>query len=101
MPGGTLSVRHSSTAVNGFALALCAANGLESPQPQSCGAFRGLAMKLSAPTIPIFLISVILAVAAALVVYGGVRIPLVSGHAFITLGIAYLVLLAGNLFRGL
>lgn len=58
-------------------------------------------MRLSAPTIPIFLISVILAIAAALVVYGGVRIPLVSGHAFITLGIAYLVLLAGNLFRGL
>ncbi len=57
-------------------------------------------MNLSAPTLPAFLISVILAVAAALVVFAGARIPLVNGHAFITLGIAYVILLAGNLFKG-
>lgn len=58
-------------------------------------------MNLSAPTFPIFLISVLLAVLAALVAYAGVKIPLVSGHAFATLGIGYILLLAGNLFRGL
>lgn len=57
-------------------------------------------MNLSAPTLPVFLISVILAVLAALVVFAGVKIPLVSGHAFITMTIAYVLLLAGNLFRG-
>ena len=41
-------------------------------------------MNLSAPTLPIFLISVVLAVLAALVAYAGVKIPLVSGHAFAT-----------------
>ena len=58
-------------------------------------------MNLSAPTLPVFLISVILAVLAALVAYAGVKIPYISGHAFLTLGIAYLVLLAGNLFKGI
>lgn len=58
-------------------------------------------MNLSAPTLLTFLISVALAVMAALVAYTGVKIPMVSGHAFATLGIGYLLLLAGNLFRGL
>ncbi|MES2750206.1 MAG: hypothetical protein V4661_02435 [Pseudomonadota bacterium] len=58
-------------------------------------------MNLSAPTLPIFLISVILAVVAALVFYAGVKIPLVSGNAFATLGIGYILLLAGNLFKGI
>jgi len=58
-------------------------------------------MNLSAPTLPIFLISVILAVLAALVFYAGVKIPLVSGNAFATLGIGYILLLAGNLFKGI
>lgn len=57
-------------------------------------------MNLSAPTLPVFLISVILAVLTVLVVFAGVKIPLISGHAFITLLIAYVVLLAGNLFKG-
>lgn len=58
-------------------------------------------MNLSAPTIPIFLISVILAVLAALVFYAGVKVPVVSGNAFATLGIAFILLLAGNLFKGM
>ena len=57
-------------------------------------------MNLSAPTLPVFLASVILAVLAVLVVYTAVKIPVISGHAFITLGVAYLLLLAGNLFKG-
>ncbi len=57
-------------------------------------------MNLSAPTLPVFLVSIILAVLAALVVFAGVKIPVVSGHAFITLLAAYVVLLAGNLLKG-
>lgn len=58
-------------------------------------------MNLSAPTLPVFLISLVLAVLAVLVVYAGVKIPVVSGNAFITLLIGYVVLLAGNLFKGI
>lgn len=58
-------------------------------------------MNLSAPTLPVFLISVILAILAVLVVYAGVKIPVVSGNTFITLLIGYVVLLVGNLFKGL
>lgn len=58
-------------------------------------------MNLSAPTIPVFLVSVILAILALLVMYGGVKIPVVSGNTFVTLLLGYAVLLAGNLFKGL
>lgn len=58
-------------------------------------------MNLSAPTIPVFLVSVILAILALLVMYGGVKIPVVSGNTFVTLLIGYVVLLAGNVFKGI
>ncbi len=58
-------------------------------------------MNLSAPTIPVFLVSVILAILALLVVYGGVKIPVVSGNTFVTLLIGYVVLLAGNVYKGI
>lgn len=58
-------------------------------------------MNLSAPTLPVFIVSVILAILAACVMYGGIKIPVVSGNAFITLLIGYVVLLAGNLFKGI
>ena len=57
-------------------------------------------MKLSAPTLPIFLVSVILAVIALLVHYAGVSIPWASRHAFDVLTIAYVALFAGNIFKG-
>lgn len=57
-------------------------------------------MNLSAPTLPVFIVSVILAVLAVLVVVAKVNIPVVMGHGFYTLLIAYVVLLAGNLFKG-
>ncbi len=57
-------------------------------------------MNLSAPTLPVFLVSIILAVLAVLVVYAGIKIPVITGNAFITLLIGYVVLLAGNLFKG-
>lgn len=56
---------------------------------------------LSPPTRPTFIISVILATLALLVHYAHVSIPVVSDHVFETLLIGYLVLLVGNLFRGL
>lgn len=59
-------------------------------------------MRLSAPTLPIFLISVVLACLVIAIKYFGVGgIPYISGHLFETLLGAYVVLLVGNLFRGL
>lgn len=58
-------------------------------------------MNLSAPSFPIFLVSIILAILAALTVYARVKVPFISGHGFATLGISYLLLLAGNMFKGL
>ena len=56
-------------------------------------------MNLSAPTQPIFLISLVLAVLAVLSIY--MSIPVVSGNAFWVAIIAYVVLLVGNLAKGL
>ena len=56
-------------------------------------------MNLSAPTTPIFLISLVLAILAVLGVY--MPIPVVSGNAFWVAIIAYVVLLVGNVARGL
>lgn len=56
-------------------------------------------MNLSAPTKPVFLISLILAVLAVLGVY--MQIPFVSGNAFWVAIIAYVVLLVGNVAKGL
>jgi hypothetical protein len=57
-------------------------------------------MNLSAPTKNIFLIPVVLAILAVVGVYI-TTIPWVTGHVFITLLIAYGVLLAGNLLKGI
>lgn len=56
---------------------------------------------LTPPTRVTFIVSVILAIMALLVQYAHVAIPVVSAHVFETLLIGYLVLLVGNLFRGL
>jgi hypothetical protein len=56
---------------------------------------------LTPPTRLTFIVSVILAILALLVHYAHVSIPVVSDHVFETLLIGYLVLLIGNLFRGL
>ena len=55
-------------------------------------------MNLSAPTQPVFLISVILAVLAVVATF--VAIPVVSANAFWVAIIAYIVLLAGNVMKG-
>ena len=56
---------------------------------------------LTPPTKVTFFVSVVLVILALLVRYAHVSIPLVSPHVFETLLIGYLVLLVGNLSRGL
>jgi hypothetical protein len=55
---------------------------------------------LTPPSLPIFLVSVVLAILAVLAVYGHMSIFNAS-YAFLVLLIAYLVLLAGVLLRGI
>jgi hypothetical protein len=56
---------------------------------------------LTPPAKATFIISVVLAILALLVQYAHAAIPVVSGHGFETLLVAFLLLLAGNLFRGI
>ena len=56
---------------------------------------------LTPPTRLTFILSVVLVILALLVRYPHVSVPVVSAHVFETLLIGYLVLLVGNLFRGL
>jgi hypothetical protein len=55
---------------------------------------------LTPPSVPIFLVSVVLALLAAFAAYGHVSIFNAS-YAFVVLLIAYIVLLVGVLFRGI
>ena len=52
------------------------------------------------PSRAVFIISVFLALLALLVRYAHVHSPVVSTHTFETLLLAFLLFLAGNLFRG-
>lgn len=56
---------------------------------------------LTPPTRPIFIISVVLAVLAVLVWLGLVNLGIVRANLFETMLLAYVVLLAGNVFRGI
>jgi hypothetical protein len=56
---------------------------------------------LTPPAKATFIISAVLAILALFVQYAHAAIPAVAGHGFEALLIAYLVLLAGNLFRGI
>lgn len=64
-------------------------------------ALRRAGLPLTAPTVPLFAVAVILAVLAMLAQYGGVDIPLISEHVFNTLAVAFAILTAGVLLRGL
>jgi hypothetical protein len=57
-------------------------------------------MNLSPPTQVTFILAVVLAVLSLLVRYASADIPMVSGHSFETMLVAFLLLLAGVLFRG-
>ena len=55
-------------------------------------------MVLSAPSKPLFMLALILAIAAILSTF--VVIPMVTANAFTFMAIAFIVLCAGVLFRG-
>jgi hypothetical protein len=55
---------------------------------------------LTPPSRAVFVLSVFLALLALLVRYAHVAVPVVSTYTFETLLAAFLLLLAGNLFRG-
>ena len=63
-------------------------------------ALRRPGLPLTAPSVPLFAIAVILAVLAMLVQYAGLDIPVISEHVFTTLAIAFAILTAGVLLRG-
>ena len=53
-------------------------------------------MLLTPPSRATFIIAIVLAIIALLVQYASARIPMASGHAFETLLLAFIVLVAGN-----
>jgi hypothetical protein len=57
-------------------------------------------MSLTPPSQVTFILSVLLAVLALLVRYANAAIPVVSGNSFETMLAAFLLLLAGVMFRG-
>jgi hypothetical protein len=57
--------------------------------------------RLTPPTQLTLLISVLLAILAAILHYAGISIPIVGTHHFAMLLLAYLVLLAGNVIEGI
>jgi hypothetical protein len=61
---------------------------------------RARRFSLTPPSVPMFLISVVLALLAVLVVYGQVGLFRAS-HAFLVLLVGYIVLAVGCLFRGI
>lgn len=64
-------------------------------------AFRRAGFALTPPSVGFFVISVVLALAAFLVHYAGIRIPIINAaRVFDVLAIGYVVLLIGVLFRG-
>jgi hypothetical protein len=64
-------------------------------------AFRRGGFVLTPPSIWIFAISLVLALIALLVRYGGVSVPIINAsRVFDVLAIAYILLAAGVLVRG-
>ncbi len=58
-------------------------------------------MRLTAPTAIVFFLSLLLAVLALLAYFGGIAIPVIGGNTFISLLVAYVILLLGNVIRGM
>ena len=59
------------------------------------------ASRFTPPNLITFAVSAVLALLAILATYGGTSVPFVSGNAFLTLLIAWIVLAAGVLMPGL
>jgi len=58
-------------------------------------------MRLSSPSLMTVIVSFALALASVLAAAGLVQIPVIGGAAFLTLLVAYVLLLLGILIRGL
>ena len=64
--------------------------------------YRRGSFALTPPSIPVFIISLILAIVAFLIRYAGLSMPVIKAtHVFDVLAIAYVVLLVGVLLRRL
>tara|TARA_R110002124_G_scaffold48028_5_gene142245 strand:- start:20832 stop:21008 length:177 start_codon:yes stop_codon:yes gene_type:complete len=57
-------------------------------------------MRLTSPSFPVFIISVVLFALVVVARYLGITIPVVSGNVFEILLVAYVVMLVGVLVRG-
>jgi hypothetical protein len=63
--------------------------------------YRRGSFLLTPPSLPLFVVSLVLAIAAVLVRYAGVSLPIInSGNIFDILAIAYVILLVGVLLPG-
>jgi hypothetical protein len=75
---------------------------VEHQQQETGMPYRRGGFALTPPTFVVFFISLALAVVAMLVHYGRVSVPIISAaRVFDVLAIAYVVLTAGVLFRGI
>jgi hypothetical protein len=64
--------------------------------------YRRGSFALTPPSIPVFIISLVLAIIAFLMRYAGLSIPVIRAqHVFDVLAIAYIVMLVGVLVRRL
>jgi len=63
-------------------------------------AYRRGSFALTAPSVPLFAVAVVLAVLALLAHYGGADIPWVADHTFDTLTLAFVVMTVGVVARG-
>lgn len=61
---------------------------------------RSPSLMLTAPSTPLFAVSVIVAIAAVISHYGHVAIPVISANEFNAMVLAFGVLTAGVLMRG-
>lgn len=61
---------------------------------------RRAGLPLTAPSVPLFAVAVVLAVLALLARYGDVSIPVISANLFETMAVAFAILTAGVLLRG-
>ncbi len=58
-------------------------------------------MRLTAPTAVVFFLSLLLAILALIAYFGGIAIPIIGGNTFISLLVAYVILVLGNIIRGI
>ena len=56
-------------------------------------------MRLTPPSFPVFVISIVIAGLVVAARYGGVQIPVVGTNPFESMLVAYVILLAGNVLR--